>query len=60
MVKQVEILLAKTTDELQQKINEFCVDFFPEEIADIEITKIPTMHNGDEWLGYIIYQKNGY
>lgn len=62
MIKQVQIFVAATTEELQQKINEFCVDFFPEEIASIQIIRCESTKNtGEEsWLGYIVYNKKGY
>lgn len=61
MVKQVQIFTAKTTEELQQQINEFCVDFFPEEIADIEIKELVATTQGDcKWLGCVVYNKNEY
>lgn len=61
MVKQVQIFTAATIEKLQQHINEFCVDFFPEEIADITIKEITAVTQDDyKWLGYIVYNKNEY
>lgn len=61
MITQVQIFTAKTTEELQQKMNEFCVDFFPEEIVNFKIAKIPTQIQEEaQWLGYIVYKKNEY
>lgn len=61
MITQVQIFTAKTTEELQQKMNEFCVDFFPEEIVNFKIAKIPTQIREEaQWLGYIVYKKNEY
>lgn len=61
MVKQVQIFTAATIEKLQQCINEFCVDFFPEEIADITIKEITAATQDDyKWLGYIVYNKNEY
>lgn len=60
MIKQVQIFTAKTTEDLQKKINEFCVDFFPEEISSVTIREIVSTEQSDCWLGYVVYQKNEY
>ncbi|TLE08238.1 hypothetical protein LS79_006945 [Helicobacter bilis] len=61
MITQVQIFTAKTTEELQKKMNEFCVDFFPEEIVKFKVAKIYTQAQEEEqWLGYIVYKKNEY
>lgn len=55
MITQVQIFTAKTTEELQKKMNEFCVDFFPEEIVNFKVAKIYTQAQEEEqWLGYIV------
>ncbi|GAB0173016.1 hypothetical protein [Helicobacter trogontum] len=64
MTTQVQIFTAKTTEELQQKMNEFCIDFFPEEIINFKIAKIPVhpqeIQDEAQWLGYIVYKKSEY
>lgn len=59
MIKQVQIFEATSSEELQEKVNRFCVDFFPEEIFSIEIL---CQFNGEakHWLGYVTYQKDEY
>ncbi len=59
MVKQIQIFLSDSKDELQQDINNFCIEFFPEEIVSIKISIVKN-DNKIQWLGYIIYNKNGY
>lgn len=58
MVKQVKIFLEDNIDNLQKQINNFCLDFFPEEIFSITIQNtIDSCTSKEKWLGYIVYQR---
>lgn len=61
MIKQIQIFVADTPINLQDKINNFCIDFFPEEIISIKIIRnLNEQEKEEKWLGYIIYQKDEY
>lgn len=60
MVKQVKIIyVSDGLRHLEEEINTFCVDFFPEEIFSINI--YPPRDEGDmECVAMIVYQKDEY
>lgn len=61
MIKQIQIFVADTPINLQDKINNFCIDFFPEEIISIKIVRnLNEQEKEEKWLGYIVYQKDEY
>ncbi len=61
MIKQIQIFVADTPINLQDKINNFCIDFFPEEIISIKIIRnLNEQEKEEKWLGYIVYQKDEY
>ena len=55
MIKQIKIFNAENLEQLENEINTFCVEFFPEEILDVRIKE-----TSNSYIGYVIYQKDEY